>query len=87
MKPLVDMLLEAPDSQLDSKMLPFIRKWSDPPKAVEVLEVLDYCVNGALASGVVMQVLNILYERTCSAENTTHDAVAKLATWRESALP
>lgn len=79
---LVSILLDAPDSQLDKAMKPYIRKWSNPPKTVEVLEVLDYCINGSLASGTAILALQTLYEVRCKAENTTHEEVAKHATWR-----
>lgn len=82
MKELVEVLLESPDSQLDASMKPLLRKWSDPPKAVEVLEVVDYCIHGSLGSGFIVATLQSLYDIRCKAEGTTHDEVAKLATWR-----
>lgn len=79
---MVAILLDAPESQLDKAMRPIIRKWSNPPKAVQVLEVLDQCVHGALASQVVMIAVQKLYEDACRHENTTHEEVVKQATWR-----
>lgn len=83
MKELVAVLLEAPDSQLAAVVKPYIRKWSEPPTALQVLEVVDYCINGALSSGVVLASLQVLYEQRCKAEGTTHVEVVKLATWRD----
>jgi hypothetical protein len=64
-------------------MHPYLRKWSNPPTAAQTLEVLDYCINGALASGLVVQLLQEKYDDACLAENTTHEAVVKAAVWRE----
>lgn len=76
----VELLKIAPESQLDHAMLPLIEKWSVPPKPIEVLEVLDKSVNGALASDLVMTMLNVIY--VCSLSNTTHEEVVKGAIWR-----
>ena len=80
---IVKLLKEAPSSSLDASMQPLILKWSDPPKALEVLEVLDAVVHGSLAGGVAHTVLCVLYEEACKAETTTHEAVAVGATWRK----
>jgi len=75
-------LLKAPESQLAASMKPLIEKWSDPPSAIEILEVLDHCVYASLASGFVVTLLQILYDDQCKKENTTHEEVIKNATWR-----
>jgi hypothetical protein len=77
----ISLLCEAPDSQLDASMKPLIEKWSTPPKAIEILEILDQCIHGALASGFVITLLTCGYEDACKAEKTTHDEVVKQATW------
>lgn len=79
----IDYLLIAPDSQLDAAMKPFISKWQNPPKAIEILEVLDYCIHDALASGIVVIVLQTMYNAAIKIENTTHEEVIKYATWRK----
>ena len=75
--------MSAPDRELDASMHPLIQKWSDPPKAIEVLEVLDHCIHGALASGFVITLLQIVYDIACKEEGVTHDDVVKNATWRD----
>ncbi len=82
-KDLVAHLLEAPDGMLDETMKVLIRKWADPPKALEILEVLDQCIHGALASGFAVQSLQFIYKEACQAEDTTHAEVVKLARWRD----
>jgi len=82
MKEIIETLLIAPDSQMDASMKSLIAKWSDPPTPIQVLEVLDHCIYGGLASGIVINLLQILYDLACEENNTTHDDVVKQATWR-----
>jgi hypothetical protein len=81
---LVTLLLQSPDTHLDAKVLPYIQKWSTPPTALQVLEVLDLCIFGSLASGFTTRLLQSLYDQRCREENTSHEVLAKLASWRES---
>lgn len=81
---IAEILCSGSDRELDPKMHPKIRAWSDPPTALQILEVLDACIHGALASGFVIKSLQRLYERACSDEGTTHEAVASVAPWRSS---
>ena len=80
-----EILLEAPDSIIDASMKPLIEKWSDPTKALEILEVLDYCIHGSLAAGFVVSTLQILYNEALQKEGLTHEELTKSATWRETA--
>ena len=80
---LKNLLSKAPDSQLDSTMVVLVNKWSTPPTALEILEVLDWSIFGSLASGVVIQLLQHEYSNACVRENTTHEEVIKNATWRK----
>lgn len=82
MSTLKDMLLQAPATQLDHSMFPLIEKWSDPETALQVLEVLDQCIYAALASGFTVTFLQSLYDVALTRENTTHEDIVKLATWR-----
>lgn len=79
---IAEMLMQMSDNQLDAQMKPYIVKWNNPPSALQVLEVLDYCIHGALASGFVVATLQTIYDLRCKEENTTHEEVVKLATWR-----
>lgn len=80
------LLLEAPDSQLDAKMRPYIEKWDEPPTALQVLEVWDYCVHGSLASSFVLIALECLYDTAIAREGITREAVESQATWRDELL-
>jgi len=70
------------DAQLDKAMVEKMRAWPDPVPAISVLEVLDACVHGSLASGFVVTVLDIVLQARMKAEGTTMDELVKLATWR-----
>ena len=76
------IFLSAPDHQLDAKMQPLVEKWDDPPTAIQILEVLDHCIHGALASSLIVKLLQTFYYDTLKAEGKTHEEVVKLATWR-----
>lgn len=78
------ILLGAPNAQLDASMKPLIEKWGNPPTPIQILEVLDHCIHGALATGIVVTVLQMMYKDACIQANTTHEEVIKNASWRES---
>jgi hypothetical protein len=81
-----EILLEAPDNQLDASMKPLIEKWSTPPKAIEILEVLDWCIFGALASGLVVTLLQNMYYDALKVEGISHEEMEKLAVWRRKSM-
>src|SRR5579885_3852675 len=86
-KELRDYLLKAPDSQLDAAVKPLIEKWDEEPTPLQILEPLDLCINGSLASGFVVATLQAVYDVQCKKFNTTHEEVVKQATWREPPPP
>jgi len=77
------LLLMAPDTQLDESVKPLIEKWSDPPKALEILEVVDQVVRYALGSDFTVRVFDHLLKAAIVRESTTMEEVVKQATWRE----
>lgn len=79
---LVKHLAIAPASQLDPSMVELLKGWSDPPKAIEILEVLDRSIYSSLASGTVIAVLQVLYKIALRHENTTHADMLSKVTWR-----
>jgi hypothetical protein len=78
-----EILMSAPPSQLDPAMFPLIDRWDDEPKAIQVLEVLDHCIHGALASGFVVTTLQAILAKAMTDEGTTHEELVKFATWRD----
>jgi hypothetical protein len=77
-----DLLLQAPDSQIDAQLKNLIGKWSEPPKSIEVLESLDHCVRYSSGSDFVVSVLRAILEQSMKVENTDYDTVVSQATWR-----
>ncbi len=78
------LLLSASDSQLDAAMKPLIAKWNEPtPASIQVLEVLDHCIHGSLASGFVIKVLQELYQNCLTTEGKTHEQNLSAAIWRD----
>lgn len=83
MSTLKELLLDAPETQLDKAALDDIRTWNEPPKALEILKTLDMCVHSALASGFAIQVLELMLDVQMKEEGTTHEELGKEAFWRE----
>ena len=81
---LISLLISAPDTQLDSNVKPLIKKWDTPPKALQILEVLDACVHGGLASTLVVKLLEKFMHEAIQLEGTTYEALVAQATWRSS---
>ncbi len=78
-----ELLCSMSDSQIDARMHPMIRKWDDPARAIQILEVLDICIHDALASGFVVSALQAMYSAACKREGVEHEQVVKFATWRK----
>ncbi len=76
------LLTRLSNNQIDASMIPLLEKWSDPPTALQVLEVLDQCIHGSLASGLVVTVLQAAYDQALAREATTHEVIVRGATWR-----
>jgi hypothetical protein len=85
-KEFVELLLKLSDESLDPSMKVLLKAWPEKPSAIQILEVLDRGVFGALTSDFVMNLLMVGYEEACRAEGVTHEDVVKLATWRKELL-
>lgn len=84
MSDMKSLLLEAPDTQLDAQMKPLIEKWDEVPKAIQILEVLDQCIYGSLASGFTVSVLQTLYHQALQREKLKSEDVEAQASWRKA---
>ena len=82
MSELADLLLNSSDRQIDPAMHPLIRKWDEEPTALQILEVLDHCIHGGLASGFTVRALQVFYDLALQREGKTHEEIVPLATWR-----
>jgi hypothetical protein len=79
---LKELLLMAPESQLNQSARDSINEWTESPRAIQILKTLDICVHGGLASSFVISVLEQMLIVSCKEENTTYEEVVKEATWR-----
>lgn len=82
---LKQLLLQAPEGQLDKSMLPLIEKWDSPPQPIQVLEVVDHCIYSALASGFTVSALQIILDMALQHAGQTLEQIEPLATWRNRA--
>jgi hypothetical protein len=80
---LATILLAFSDAQLDAAMHPLIKAWDKEPTALQILEVLDHCIHGALASSFVVSALQAYYELALKREGKKHEDMVPLATWRD----
>ena len=83
MNELKQLLLDAPEDQIDAGARHSIATWSEPPKALEIFRTLDECVYGAMTSGFVVQVLETMLVVQSKEENLTRAQLEELAIWRE----
>lgn len=84
MSELKKLLCSSSDASLDASMFPLIQKWDEPdPTSLQILEVLDHCIYGSLASGFIVSFLQALYEVELKQENKTHEQNEPLAHWRK----
>lgn len=83
--PIVEILMQCPaDSRMmEPSLLEDIKKWSDPPRAIEVLETLDKIVYGSLCAPMIQMLYEKLLDEQIEAEGTTMEDLIKLATWRD----
>jgi hypothetical protein len=81
------ILSKAPQEALDGSMKLLVKKWDSPPKAVQVLEVLDKCSGTELAGKSAVRLLQLIYDEALEAERTTHHDVVELALWRRRFAP
>ena len=77
-----DLFLDAPSSQLSPLLKPLIRQWGDEPTSLQILEVLDHCVNGGSGSQFVVATLQAMYDNALKAEGIEHNDNVPKATWR-----
>lgn len=70
------------DRMVDPVMKQEVAALSDPPKAVDVLDILDKAVHGSLCSDFEIRLLDGLLNSLIELEGTTFEAVASQAPFR-----
>jgi len=81
---LVAFLKAAPHSEIDKFAVAKMETWSELPTSLEVLEVYDMCIYGALASPIAMTAISYLYSYLLKSENKVHDDNVPHAPWRNN---
>lgn len=76
------LFLCAPEDRMDAQLRPLIEKWDDQPSSIQILEVLDLSIYGALADDFVVSTLQTMYNRALDSEGITHEANLSKANWR-----
>lgn len=83
MKDIKEMLLTAPPTAIDPVILPMIQDWDEPTaSSLQILKVIDICVNECLADSRVVSILQVLYETVLRIEGKKHEDNVPFATWR-----
>lgn len=84
MSSLKDLFLQLSDDQLDPIAKNLIRQWDEPePAALQILKVLDYCVNGGLCSDREVMLFDILWRHRMEEEGQTMKQQIEQAVWRK----
>lgn len=78
------MILKMSDDQIDSSAKKMLRDLPEEPSALQLLQVVDMCIYGALASKFVLKVLQFAYDDQLKVENKTHEEIVKDAAWRKA---
>lgn len=83
-KEFMDLILEAPEGQLDPSLIPYIEAWNSEPSAFDILTLLDKMVYGCLASEFTILLFEELLRQAVTEEDTTIDEIFKLRKANES---
>jgi hypothetical protein len=79
---LADCMLKMTDRAVDPSLKMMVRKWSQPAKAVQILESLDWAVHGSLCSSFEIKAMEFALEEACKRERVTRSDLEGIATWR-----
>lgn len=81
---LIEQFKQASERELSPSLVEEMERWGTPPKALEILYLLDMNAYFALSSGFVTKILIMLYDEAVASEGTTDEAVREEAQkrWR-----
>lgn len=60
-----------------------IQEWDDSPTALQILKTIDSAIHVSDCTTFVIRTLEVYLDNAIEKEQTTYEAVAKLATWRK----
>lgn len=73
----------APNDQIDETLKDRIKEWDEIPKAIQVLQMLDYAVMYSLASEFGISVLEMALKVSLENEGLTIHDLLNQAWWRD----
>lgn len=77
------LFLSAPNDQIDDTLKERIREWSDTPKAIEILQVLDYASMYSLGSDFAISVMDVAFKLAMEHEQVDIQILLSQAWWRD----
>lgn len=75
--------LRAPETQIGVHTMATIQEWDDSPTALQILKTIDSAIHVSDCTTFVIRTLEVYLDNAIEKEQTTYEAVAKLATWRK----
>lgn len=77
------LFLSAPEDQIDDSLKERIKEWDKIPKAIEILQILDYASVHALASDFAISIFQIALKVALENEQITIQDLLPQAWWRD----
>lgn len=77
------LFLSASNDQIDDTLKERIREWSDTPKAIEILQVLDYASMYSLGSDFAISVMDVAFKLAMEHEQVDIQILLSQAWWRD----
>ena len=77
-KELLEALLEAPDTQMDEKLVEVVRGWNGEASALEILKALDDIVYYSWGSEFVVFLFKTILDVALEEEGITYEDIIKL---------
>lgn len=79
---LKQLLLQAPENQIDPYIKNYIRLWPEDPSSIDILYVLDLGIKKSQVSDFVVKILEIMLKESLIKEKITYDELLNKAHWR-----
>lgn len=77
------LFLNAPNDQIDDTLKERIREFSDVPKAIELLQALDYASMYSLGSDFAISVIDVAFKLAMQHEQIDIETLLSQAWWRD----
>lgn len=77
------LFITAPNEQIDDTLKERIKEWSDVPKAIEILQALDYASMYSLGSEFAISVMDVAFKLAVENEQADMTTLLQQAWWRD----